>query len=58
VPLTFQAQAASSTNPAIAQPPRMLVTVKCEITLTEFDRKDPLSFDNFLFGNESELSTT
>lgn len=58
VPLTFQAQAASSTNPAIAQATTMLVTVKCEITLTEFDSQKVLFHsDNFLFRNEYELST-
>jgi outer membrane lipopolysaccharide assembly protein LptE/RlpB len=58
VPLTFQAQSASSTNPASAQATTMLVTVKCEVTLTESDSQKVLFHsDNFLFRNEYELST-
>jgi len=58
VPLTFQAQQASSTNPASAQATTMLVTVKCEVTLTESDSQKVLFHsDNFLFRNEYELST-
>src|SRR4029077_9290175 len=42
VPLTFQAQSASSTNPGSAQATTMLVTVKCEVTLTESDSQKVL----------------
>lgn len=55
VPLTFQSQTATSTT---AQATTMLVTVKCEVTLTEFDSQKVLFHsDNFLFRNEYELST-
>ncbi len=55
VPLTFQSQSGSST---ITQATTMLVTVKCEVTLTEFDtQKVVFHTDNFLFRNEYELST-
>jgi len=58
VPLTFQSQPASSTTPAVAQATTMLVTVKCEVTLTESDTQKVLYHaDNFLFRNEYELST-
>jgi outer membrane lipopolysaccharide assembly protein LptE/RlpB len=55
VPLTFQSQSGSST---ITQATTMLVTVKCEVTLTESDtQKVVYHTDNFLFRNEYELST-
>jgi outer membrane lipopolysaccharide assembly protein LptE/RlpB len=58
VPLTFQSQPATSTTPATAQATTMLVTVKCEVTLTESDTQKVLYHtDNFLFRNEYELST-
>jgi len=56
VPLTFQTQSATSTT--TAQATTMLVTVKCEVTLTESDTQKVLYHsDNFLFRNEYELST-
>jgi len=56
VPLTFQTQSATSTT--TAQATTMLVTVKCEVTLTESDTQKVLFHsDNFLFRNEYELST-
>ncbi|HWZ97112.1 MAG TPA: LPS assembly lipoprotein LptE [Candidatus Dormibacteraeota bacterium] len=58
VPLTFQSQPATSTTPSTAQATTMLVTVKCEVTLTESDTQKVLFHsDNFLFRNEYELST-
>jgi outer membrane lipopolysaccharide assembly protein LptE/RlpB len=58
VPLTFQAQPASSTTPATAQATTMLVTVKCEVTLTESDTQKILFHaDNFLFRNEYEIAS-
>jgi outer membrane lipopolysaccharide assembly protein LptE/RlpB len=55
VPLTFQAQTTPSST---AQATTMLVTVKCEVTLTESDTQKVLFHsDNFLFRNEYELST-
>ena len=58
VPLTFQSQPATSTTAATAQATTMLVTVKCEVTLTESGTQKVLYHtDNFLFRNEYELST-
>jgi len=55
VPLTFQSQTGTST---VTQATTMLVTVKCEVTLTEADTQKILFHtDNFLFRNEYELST-
>jgi outer membrane lipopolysaccharide assembly protein LptE/RlpB len=55
VPLTFQSQTGTST---VTQATTMLVTVKCEVTLTEADTQRVLFHtDNFLFRNEYELST-
>jgi hypothetical protein len=55
VPLTFQSQTGTST---VTQATTMLVTVKCEVTLTETDTQKVLFHtDNFLFRNEYELST-
>jgi len=56
VPLTFQSQSTSTTS--TAQATTMLVTVKCEVTLTESDTQKILFHsDNFLFRNQYELST-
>jgi len=59
VPLTFQSQTPSSTTTAsITQATTMLVTVKCEVTLTESGTQKVLYHtENFLFRNEYELST-
>lgn len=55
VPLTFQSQTGTST---VTQATTMLVTVKCEVTLTQTDTQKVLFHtDNFLFRNEYELST-
>ncbi|GAC1635064.1 MAG: hypothetical protein NVS9B14_11830 [Candidatus Acidiferrum sp.] len=57
-PLTFQVQQPTSTTASTAQATTMLVTVKCEVTLTESDSEKVLFHsDNFLFRNEYELST-
>jgi outer membrane lipopolysaccharide assembly protein LptE/RlpB len=56
VPLTFQSQ--TSATVSTAQATTMLVTVRCEVTLTETDSQKVLYHtDNFLFRNEYELST-
>jgi hypothetical protein len=58
VPLTFQSQPATSTTPSITQATTMLVTVKCDVTLTDSDTQKVLYHnDSFLFRNEYELST-
>ena len=58
VPLTFQTQPQTATTSAITQVTTMLVTVKCDVTLTESDSQKVLFHsDNFLFRNEYELST-
>ena len=56
VPLTFQSQSTPTTS--TAQATTMLVTVKCDVTLTESGTQKILFHsDNFLFRNEYELST-
>ena len=58
VPLTFQTQPQTATTSSITQATTMLVTVKCDVTLTESDSQKVLFHsDNFLFRNEYELST-
>lgn len=58
VPLTFHTQPPTATAPSAAQATTMIVTVKCEVTLTESDTQKVLFHsDNFLFRNEYELST-
>jgi outer membrane lipopolysaccharide assembly protein LptE/RlpB len=58
VPLTFQVQQPTATSASTAQATTMVVTVKCEVTLTESDTQKILFHsDNFLFRNEYELST-
>jgi outer membrane lipopolysaccharide assembly protein LptE/RlpB len=58
VPLTFQSQTPGSSTSTITQATTMLVTVKCEVTLTESDTQKVLYHnDNFLFRNQYELST-
>jgi|SRR5579871_90296 outer membrane lipopolysaccharide assembly protein LptE/RlpB len=59
VPLTFQTPTPSATSTTTtAQATTMLVTVKCEVTLTESDTQKILFHtNNFLFRNEYELST-
>ncbi len=54
VPLTFQ----SSPNSNSAQATSMLVTMKCEITLTDRETEKVLFHtDNYVFRNEYELSS-
>lgn len=58
VPLTFQVQPATPNAPSTAQATTMLVTVKCEVTLSESNTQKVLFHaENFLFRNEYELST-
>jgi len=58
VPLLFVSTPATSTQPSTTRATTMLVTMKCEVTLTEA-ATDKVLFhtDNFLFRNEYELST-
>ena len=66
VPLLFQstttpsATAPSTTTPVtIAQATAMMVTMKCEVTLTQRDNEKVLYHaDNFTFRNEYQLATT
>jgi outer membrane lipopolysaccharide assembly protein LptE/RlpB len=59
-PLTFQTTLPTTTSPiTIAQATAMIVTMKCEVTLTERDNDKVLYHtDNFVFRNEYQLSTT
>jgi outer membrane lipopolysaccharide assembly protein LptE/RlpB len=55
-PLLFQETTTSSTN--VAQATAMIVTMKCEVTLTERDNDKVLYHtDNFVFRNEYQLAT-
>jgi len=58
VPLLFVSTPATPTQPSTTRATTMLVTMKCEVTLTEA-ATDRILFhtDNFLFRNEYELST-
>lgn len=58
VPLLFVSTPATPTQPSTTRATTMLVTMKCEVTLTEA-ATDKVLFhtDNFLFRNEYELST-
>ena len=56
VPLLFQSSASSTTS--VAQATAMIVTMKCEVTLTERDSDKVLYHtDNFVFRNEYQLAT-
>ncbi|HXR33690.1 MAG TPA: LPS assembly lipoprotein LptE [Verrucomicrobiae bacterium] len=58
-PLVFQTTAATATTASTAQATVMLVTMKCEVTLTEQTTDKVLYHtDNFLFRNEYELATS
>lgn len=59
VPLLFEEPPPSSTPGAnVAQATAMIVTMKCEVTLTERDNDKVLYHtDNFVFRNEYELAT-
>lgn len=57
-PLLFQSTTNSSTGANIAQATAMMVTMKCEVTLTERDNDKVLFHtDNFVFRNEYQLAT-
>jgi len=64
VPLLFQSETTSTTQPgapppvSIAQATAMMVTMKCEVTLTERDNDKVLYHtNNFVFRNEYQLAT-
>jgi lipopolysaccharide assembly LptE-like protein len=57
VPLLFQSS--TSTTTSVAQATAMIVTMKCEVTLTERDSDKVLYHtDNFVFRNEYQLATS
>jgi outer membrane lipopolysaccharide assembly protein LptE/RlpB len=58
VPLLFTSIPATGTTPATTRATTMLVTMKCEVTLTESATQRILYHsDNFMFRNEYEIST-
>jgi outer membrane lipopolysaccharide assembly protein LptE/RlpB len=60
VPLLFQSQPANTTTATnnVAQATAMMVTMKCEVTLTERDNDKVLYHnDNFVFRNQYQLAT-
>jgi len=60
LPLLYQSQpqTTSTTNTNVAQATAMLITMKCEVTLTERDNDKVLYHtNNFVFRNEYQLST-
>jgi outer membrane lipopolysaccharide assembly protein LptE/RlpB len=60
VPLLFQSQPQSTTttNSNVAQATAMMVTMRCEVTLTERDNDKVLYHaDNFVFRNQYQLAT-
>jgi outer membrane lipopolysaccharide assembly protein LptE/RlpB len=58
VPLVFVTTPATATQPSTTRATTMLVTMKCEVTLTEAGTEKVLYHnDNFLFRNEYEIST-
>jgi outer membrane lipopolysaccharide assembly protein LptE/RlpB len=58
VPLLFTSIPANGTTPATTRATNMLVTMKCEVTLTESATQKVLYHnDNFVFRNEYEIST-
>jgi outer membrane lipopolysaccharide assembly protein LptE/RlpB len=57
LPLLFQSSTSSTTS--VAQATAMIVTMKCEVTLTERDSDKVLYHtDNFVFRNEYQLATS
>ena len=57
LPLLFESS--SSTTASVAQAAAMMITMRCEITLTERDNDKVLYHtDNFVFRNEYQLATT
>ena len=58
VPLLFITTNATATTPSTTRATTMLVTMKCEVTLTDSTTQRILFHtDNFVFRNEYELST-
>jgi len=58
VPLLFTSIPATATTPATTRATTMLVTMKCDVTLTESSTQKVLYHnDNFVFRNEYEIST-
>jgi len=58
VPLLFTTINATATTPSTTRATTMLVTMKCDVTLTEATTEKILFHtDNFLFRNEYEIST-
>jgi outer membrane lipopolysaccharide assembly protein LptE/RlpB len=58
VPLLFITTPATTTQASTTRATTMLVTMKCEVTLTEVSTEKILYHnDNFLFRNEYEIST-
>jgi hypothetical protein len=58
VPLLFTTTNATATTPSSTRATTMLVTMKCEVTLTDATTQKLLYHtDNFVFRNEYEIST-
>jgi len=58
VPLLFVSTPATAATPATTRATTMLVTMKCEVTLTETSTEKVLyHIDNFVFRNEYEISS-
>jgi hypothetical protein len=58
VPLLFTTTNATATTPSSTRATTMLVTMKCEVTLTDATTQKVLYHtDNFVFRNEYEIST-
>ena len=58
VPLLFITTPATATQPSTTRATTMLITMKCEVTLTEAGSEKVLYHnDNFVFRNEYEIST-
>jgi len=58
VPLLFITTPATATQPSTTRATTMLITMKCEVTLTEAATEKVLYHnDNFVFRNEYEIST-
>ena len=58
VPLLFVTTPATATQPSTTRATTMLVTMRCEVTLSETGSEKVLYHnDNFLFRNEYEIST-
>jgi hypothetical protein len=58
VPLLFVTTPATATEASTTRATTMLVTMRCDVTLTERDTEKILyQNDNFVFRNEYEIST-